>query len=129
MGRMVLIVIAILVVGVAGFFWSSFRGVANRVANPDNIIENYEWFHEANQDYQALALQIEAATASRDSFAELAGDRSGWTFEDRTEYNRLNTVVLGLTNRRLSLAADYNARSRMINRNLFKDGNLPYELE
>ncbi len=53
------------------------------------------------------------------------GDRSKWTFEDKNEMSRLNTVYLGQQNYLQSVIADYNARTKMANRNIFQNGLLP----
>lgn len=113
------------VVGSA-FNWGS--AFTRRVFNPNTVVENYEWFHEAVRDAEALNQQVIAALKSRDAYAEMAGPSENWKFDTRTEYSRLNSVVLGLENRRTSLVAEYNARSAMMNRSLFKDRNLPEQL-
>lgn len=53
------------------------------------------------------------------------GERSTWTFEDKNEDARLNSVVLGLENHLQTQIADYNARASMATRNIFEDHVLP----
>ncbi|WLR90925.1 hypothetical protein [Shinella zoogloeoides] len=104
-------------------------GVAERTFNPDNMIHNYEWFKRQYQDVQAIGVKIGAAEASIAVFEKSAGERSTWKFEDRQEWNRLNNVLLGLQGQRASMVAEYNAKTQMANRNLFRTGDLPAELQ
>ena len=53
------------------------------------------------------------------------GDRVNYSFEDKQEIYRLNSVILGLENHLETLIADYNARASMANRNIFADKLLP----
>ena len=44
-----------------------------------------------------------------------------WPQMDKTERNRLNTVLLGIKNTCIDAVKEYNARSTMVNRNIFKE--------
>ena len=103
--------------------------VIGKTLDADNIIYNYEWFKQTYQDVKAIDRKIENAVLVVKNFKESAGARSEWTFEDKTESSRLNTVVLGLKNQRQDLVATYNARSAMATREIFKTGELPERLE
>lgn len=116
---------------VAGILTLPFRaasGVAERTFNADNMIHNYEWFKRQYQDVQAIGVKIGAAEASLASFEQSAGARSTWKFEDRQEWARLNNVLLGLRGQRAQMVAEYNAKTQMANRNLFRTSDLPAEL-
>ena len=106
-------------------------GVIDRTLDPDNAIQNYEWFKQMYEDIQATDNKIVNAEMTTEQFKEDAGPRENWGFEDKNEHSRLNTVVLGLRNHRESMVAQYNARSRMVNRKIFKmfDTILPEKLE
>lgn len=90
----------------------------------NNVIYNYEWFKSRYEAIQAIDPKISNAQASVTGFESSAGPRSTWTFEDKTEDARLNSVVLGLQNQKQDLIAEYNARAKEANRNIFQN-NLP----
>lgn len=100
-------------------------GIIDRVANPDNVIANYEWFKRQVQDVRAIDDRIGVSQQALDGFLASAGSRDGWKFDDRQEYSRLNSVLLGLKSQRTSMVAEYNARTQMANRALFKTSDLP----
>ena len=58
-----------------------------------------------------------------------AGSRADWTFEDKTEAARLAAIKQGLQSQYQDIVAEYNARSKMANRNIFKDGLIPSVME
>jgi hypothetical protein len=121
----------IIVGALTGVVTMPFRtavGVAERTFNPDNAIYNYEWFKRQRQDVIAFDQKIASAQLALDSFTAAAGDRSKWTFEDKTEWSRLNSVILGLRNQRAGMVAEYNARTEMANRDIFRTGDLPETL-
>lgn len=105
--------------------------VAEKTMDADNVIYNYEWFKEAKEKADAYEVQISQAKLSLTSFeGSLEGaPRTEWGFEDKQEWNRLNSVILGLQNQRASLVADYNAKSKMENRVIFKENALPDTLK
>lgn len=97
-----------------------------KVINADNAIYNYEWFKQKKQDIEATKAQYKNAQLSFDAYVGmLPQDSSKWTFEDKSEYARLNTVVLGLQNNLETQIANYNARASMATRNIFEDHVLP----
>lgn len=136
---LIIVIMVIVIVGrvvlfplwFAGKVIDSASGVITRTLDPDNVIQNYEWFKQVYEDVDATDRKIENAEAAISRFDESAGPRSGWSHEDKTEHARLNTIVLGLQNFRADLVAQYNARSRMVNRAIFKAGDkvLPERIE
>lgn len=104
------------------------KGVIQKTLNPDNVIQNYEWFKQQAHDYNAINQKIADADSSMKRFSRDYQDRSKWTFEDKNEYSRLSTVYDGLKYQRADIAAKYNARSQMMNRDLFKTNDLPATL-
>lgn len=132
-GSLALFVVGGLVVvgGGVGLLTLPFRaatGVAERTMNPDNVIANYEWFKRQVQDVRAMDEKIGVASVTLEAFEKSAGPRDAWKFDDRQEWGRLNSVLLGLRNQRASMVAEYNARSQMANRTLFKTNDLPETL-
>lgn len=108
---------------------STAHDAIDKTINADNAIYNYEWFKARYEEIEATKTQISNTKETLDSFLASAWERKNWTFEDKTEYTRLNTVYLGQKNYLESLIAEYNARSKMANRSIFRDGILPNVIE
>lgn len=106
-------------------------GVVERTLDPDNVIYNYEWFKLKYEGYLATENKIENAKAALETFKADAGPRDKWSFEDKNESSRLSSVLLGLQNYIEDIKAEYNAKSRMVNRSIFKAGDkvLPERIE
>jgi len=96
-----------------------------KTMDADNMIYNYEWFKQMNGNISASAIQIHNAQGRVDQFKADAGERSEWDRTDKEEYSRLTTTLLGLQNHRESMVAEYNARSKMVNKSIFKGKDLP----
>jgi len=134
--KLMFIMIMVAAVAVGGYFvirvvffpFEQAAKIAERTFDGDNVISNYEWFHQTYEDVQALDRKIEQAKSSLDRFVKDAGPRTDWTFDDRQEHGRLNAVLQGLQNQRADVVATYNARSKMSNRDIFKDKQLPESL-
>ena len=102
--------------------------IASKTFDPENIVQNYEWFKRQYNDYLAMDPKIATAQAAFDQFKLEAGDRSKWTFEDKQNGNHLSMVLVGLKSQKFQIAAEYNARASMMNRAVFR-GELPEHLE
>ena len=94
----------------------------------DNVKYNYEWFKSRHESIKSLNVKIKQADATIATLKKDLGPRDKWHREDRVEYSRLNTIALGLKNERSDQAAEYNARSRQINRAIFKGRDTPSEI-
>lgn len=99
--------------------------IASKTLDADNVIANYEWFHQQFEDINANGQRLGAARDALSSFEASVGDRSAWKFDDRQEWNRLHMIVLGLEGARAEMIATYNARTEMQNRDLFRGSDLP----
>lgn len=124
--------------GVAGTFfnlitlpWLKFdtkvttnQQIIKKTYDADNVIYNYEWFKKTYEDIGALDTKITIADKAVADFESNAGARADWTFEDKTENSRLRAVAQGLRSQKEDVVAEYNARAKMANRNIFQD-NLP----
>lgn len=102
---------------------------SNKTLNADNAIYNYEWFKKQYEDIQATSKKIDNIKVQLDSFVSFAGDRSTWTFEDKQQYSTLQSTLLGTQNYYESAVAEYNARAKMANRNIFINSILPSFIE
>lgn len=106
------------------------EGIIDKTLTADNAIYNYEWFKQQYEDIKAGQKKLDNAEENHTAFkASLPEDREDWSWEDKQEDARLNTIVLGLENNLEDLIADYNARSKEANRNIFKDGIIPDFIE
>ena len=128
----IMFLVALLLFSGAGFIFhllSTPAAVVTKVTNPDRILSDYEWYRESWQDCKALDEQIATTLQSIEDYkAMLPEDVSTWKQADRTELSRLNAVLLGQRNQRSSIVKEYNARSMMLSRNLFKGLDVPAEL-
>lgn len=132
----VLVVIALFFLGVIGSAlnlitipWLKFdsqvqtnRDIVTKTYNADNALYNYHWFQERAKAIVALEQTIPQSESAKTDFEASAGPRSGWTFEDKTEDNRLTQVILGQKAQYNSLVQEYNARAGEVDRNIFQDG-------
>lgn len=105
------------------------EGIIDQTLTAENAIYNYEWFKNRYEAIIAIDKKIEVARVSAEQFDEAAGDRKDWTFEDKQESSRLHSIVQGLESQKEDLIAEYNARSKQANRNIFKDGLIPSIIE
>lgn len=129
---MVLVIVAVCFsLGLFGNVFNQAGRIVNKTIDADNVIYNYEWFKQRHEDIGAIESKIELSVSAVNSFESSAGERKDWHREDREEHARLSTVRLGLEQQRADLVAEYNARSRMVNRSIFKTGDseLPEEIE
>lgn len=108
---------------------STTEGIVDKTLTADNAIYNYEWFKQQAEDVKAIESKIQIAQNAETSFKVDAGDRKDWTFEDKTEASRLGAVKQGLQSQYQDMVAQYNARSKMANRNIFLDGKIPSIME
>ncbi len=102
--------------------------IISKTIDADNALYNYEWFKQQHEDVLAIDIEISNSQGVVDNYTAMAGERKDWRRDDRIEYNRLSSVVLGLKNQRAGMIAKYNARSKMANRSLFKDNSLPGQM-
>lgn len=125
--------LALILVGAVGWFITMLAkpaALVNKVTDPDRIIQNYEWFEESYNDALALDEKIKTTQSQIDSqFSGMPTDRNEWSRSNQEEFNRLNSVVVGMRSQRESIVADYNARSKMITRQLWKNPALPYQID
>lgn len=117
------------VIRIAAFPVNQATRVAERTFNADNMIRQYEWFKQQNQDIIAIDAQLAARRAAVADFETSAGPRADWRFDDRQEWGRLTSVVRGLEGQRTQMVAEYNARAEMMNRDIFRTRDLPERID
>jgi hypothetical protein len=96
--------------------------IQEQTLNADNAIYNYEWFKQKYEDIQATQKQIEN---SKWQLVQFKAETKNMDMFDKQELSRLNSVLLWLQNHYETLIWDYNARSKMANRNIFVNWLLP----
>lgn len=97
-------------------------GIIQKTYNADNALYNYHWFQERSASITALDTTISQSQAALASFEADAGARSSWSFDDKTEDNRLRTTVLGQEAQYNSLVNEYDAHAKEVDRNIFQNG-------
>jgi len=107
----------------------SAGNIIDKTYNADNAIYNYEWFKTQYEKILANRNKIEAHKASLAEYKNLYGNNTKeWDYVTKEEYNRLNTILIGLKQQDENLVADYNARTKMANRVIFDD-KLPLNVD
>lgn len=92
-------------------------GVADRVADPDKIIHDYEWFHTASTRVESRVAQV---AATREMIAAEA---------DAGEVRRLKVELAGQQQSCRELVADYNANAQKMTVGIFKGWSLPDSID
>ena len=103
--------------GVWGSVSTAPGRVIGKTLETDNIIFNYEYFFDTNAAYKSRLSQVQ-------EYRQLLASET-----DAGEKIRLRTEYSAMQQSCRELATKYNANSRKLNRGLFKDRQLPYELD
>ena len=113
---------ALIALPVVGGLYSTFSSVAtapsrviNKTLQTDNIINNYEWFHDAYGQYRARVSQIE----QHKRFMSEAED---------SEKSRLRIELAAIQQSCRELSAQYNANATKSNRSIFMGQEAPESL-
>lgn len=104
------------VLGVVGTAATAPGRVVSKTLGTDNIIASYEWFYDANAQFEARRGQIRTHVG-------LAGAE-----KDAAERSRLNVEIAAMRQSCRDLATKYNANSKKANKSLFKSRGLPETL-
>jgi hypothetical protein len=100
-------------------------GVVDKTMTAENAIYNYEWFKQQEAYIRQCYKNEEIAKEEYDGYIKaLPADRSKWTRDDKQEEASLRNSYYALQKLTNKAIEDYNARSSMANRAIFKD-NLP----
>jgi hypothetical protein len=90
--------------------------IVNKTLDADNVITNYEWFHDANGNYLARVAQVK-------QFKGLLGAET-----DAQEKSRLRIDMAAIQQSCRDLSRRYNANSEKMNRGIFRSHDLPDQL-
>lgn len=96
---------------------NSAEGVLDKTIAPDNVIHNYEWFHDTSRAVNARVAQIQA-------HVRIAADE-----KDADERRRLRIEVAGMQQSCRDMIAQYNANTSKINRDLFRGKTAPASID
>lgn len=108
--------VAALAIAVVLFLVSRTLGVVGSVTTTDNIILSYEYFHDANGQFEAKVSQIADQEKSLAAAAPDARERR------EIELNAIRQACR-------TLAREYNANSDKTNRSIFKGRTAPEKLD
>jgi len=134
----IVFVILLVVIGAIFTFWlaphiffkqvDSAHEIIEKTYDADNAIYNYEWFKTQYEKIQATEKQIDNTAIELDNFKEMYGDAKDWDWQTTQSYGQLQTTLLGQKNHYEEIVAEYNARAKMANRNIFQD-SLPFNVD
>lgn len=96
---------------------TSAENVAKKTLDADNVIHNYEWFHDVDNQVKSRVSQI---AAHREI---LSGETDG------PEKRSLRIELAAMQQSCRDLVAQYNANSTKINRNIFRGRTAPEALD
>lgn len=112
-------VVGSLALGAVGFTVNMLSQPARIVAktfDADNVLHNYEWFHDVNANFLARKSQV-------DQFKGMLAAET-----DAQEKIRLRMEMAAMQSSCRDLARKYNANSAKINRGVFRGDSLPENL-
>lgn len=99
--------------------------VVDKTMTGENAIANYEWFKEQEAYIRQCVTNEQIAQEEYDLYISmLPTDRTTWDRQDKDEESSLRNSLYALQKLTNKAMEDYNARSSMENRAIFKD-NLP----
>lgn len=99
--------------------------VVNKTLDGDNAIANYEWFKSQEAYIRQCLGNEEISKEEYDLYlTTLPKDREKWDRQDKDEESSLRNSYYALQKLTNKAIEDYNAKSSMVNRAIFK-GNLP----
>jgi predicted small secreted protein len=90
-------------------------GVVDKVVNPDAIVNSYEEFQAIYNTTQSICTKIGTLEQLPDDY-----NSGGFTKIER---------IIGEQNNLARWVEEYNAKSKMMTKNLWKSGKLPYQLD
>jgi len=106
--------IAILGLSYGVYHWVSKPArLVDKLTEPDHIINNYEEFQAMYNTTQDICTKIQVLESSK-------VEAKGFSREER---------LLNLQNNLSRWVQEYNAKSRMLTKNKWKNPNLPYQLK
>ena len=104
-------------------------GTTNKTMTAENAIYNYEWFKEQEAYIRQCLKNEEIAKEEYDIYVKtLPENREKWDGRDKDEEASLRNSYYALQKLTNKAMEDYNAKSSMVNKAIFKD-NLPSNID
>jgi len=104
-------------------------GIVDKTVNADNILFNYENFHNMYQGAIQQSNNIINTEKSIETLKQTYGNNpTQWPKDVRSELSHQQQTLQGYQAQYQRIKSDYNADSQKLNRNLFKEKSLPYML-
>ncbi|MCL1700731.1 hypothetical protein [Lysinibacillus sp. Bpr_S20] len=104
------------------------HGVVEQTLNADNALTNYEQFKDLYNGAKQQVMNIESTEKQIQQLKVTYGEPKDWSKDIRNENSFLNKTLEGYKQQYQRTVSDYNSNASKLNRNLFKDKNLPSEL-
>lgn len=134
-----IVIVAFLAINLISWIWMPFlpwmeeRDAAEetieQTMDAEHAINEYEWFRTQYYEIEAQRAQIENSYDELDRFYDVQGDDPDeWDRTASERHSRIQQRITGNQNQLENLVADYNARSNMANRAVFKC-NLPMQVD
>lgn len=101
------------------------------VVDDHNLDINHPLSDQLKVDYhnaQNIANKLRHAQGNIDEFQSLYGDPLDWSRYEKEDYAFMKQSLKQLLVRYRSIVEDYNTSTRTINKKLFNEKNLPYQL-
>lgn len=104
------------------------HGVVEQTLNADNALSNYEQFKDLYNGAKQQSANIKSIEDQIQELKNMYGEPTEWSDGIREDYNFLNQTMEGHKQQYQRIISDYNSNASKLNRNLFKDSDLPSEL-
>ena len=104
-------------------------GIIDKTLNADNVLFNYEQFHDLYQGAKQQAVNIFNSKNQINNLKETYGeDASKYTKDVRSDLSFQQQTLEGYLLQYQKIVSEFNSNSKKLNRELFKAKELPYQL-
>lgn len=128
-----------IVLNVVSFVWFPFlpwfeqrqagEEVVRDQIDAEKAVQEYEWFRSQYHQIQEQRAIVQNTYEEHEQFHETYGDDPNeWSRQAEKRHGRIHTRLTGNKNHLENLVSEYNARSDMANREMFKC-HLPYQVD
>ncbi|ELZ03505.1 hypothetical protein C482_03734 [Natrialba chahannaoensis JCM 10990] len=133
------VMVAVIIINIISYVWMPFlpwheerdagQEVIEQTYNAEHAVSEYEWFRQQYHDIESQRAHVENAYGELDRFYDIHGENPNeWSRTAEEDHSRIQQRITGNQNQLDTLVEDYNARSSMDNRELFKC-HLPYQVD
>ena len=104
------------------------QDVARQVKRVVNVGNLHEWFRRQYMGILAIDIRLRAAEGAMATFEATIGPPHKRGAAERQRWREHHDLVSSLRRERASMVALYNSRAQIVNQDIFKDGDIPIEL-